>query len=297
MLKVLLAFMIFSGVWFSFLLIKDYMNKKKARTLEKDSFTKLGIIGMIANFFDTLGIGSFAIETSLFKSLKVVEDKKIPGTLNVGCTIPTILEALIFMTVIEVDPVTLFSMLASAVLGALVGAEIVSKFNEKTIQLVMGTALLIVAAIMIAGQLKLFPVGGDAIGLTGIKLVAGIVGNFVFAALMTVGIGLYAPCMALIFALGMGPKAAFPIMMGSCAVLLPFSSYKFIKNGAYSSKAAVAITILGSAGVLIAAYLVKSLPLDTLKWVVVLVILYTSVLMFKSVKKIASRGEILENAA
>ncbi|MCT8976229.1 sulfite exporter TauE/SafE family protein [Clostridium sp. CX1] len=297
MLKVLLAFMIFSGVWFSFLLIKDYMNKKKARTLEKDSFTKLGIIGMIANFFDTLGIGSFAIETSLFKSLKVVEDKKIPGTLNVGCTIPTILEALIFMTVIEVDPVTLFSMLASAVLGALVGAEIVSKFNEKTIQLVMGTALLIVAAIMIAGQLKLFPVGGDAIGLTGIKLVAGIVGNFVFAALMTVGIGLYAPCMALIFALGMGPKAAFPIMMGSCAVLLPFSSYKFIKNGAYSSKAAVAITILGSAGVLIAAYLVKSLPLDTLKWVVVLVILYTSVLMFKSVKKIANRGEILENAA
>lgn len=297
MLKVLLAFMIFSGIWFSFLLIKDYMNKKKTRTLEKDSFTKLGIIGMIANFFDTLGIGSFAIETSLFKSLKVVEDKKIPGTLNVGCTIPTILEALIFMTVIEVDPVTLFSMLASAVLGALVGAEIVSKFNEKTIQLVMGTALLIVAAIMIAGQLKLFPVGGDAIGLTGIKLVAGIVGNFVFAALMTVGIGLYAPCMALIFALGMGPKAAFPIMMGSCAVLLPFSSYKFIKNGAYSSKAAVAITILGSAGVLIAAYLVKSLPLDTLKWVVVLVILYTSVLMFKSVKKIANRGEILENAA
>lgn len=297
MLKVLLAFMIFSGIWFSFLLIKDYMNKKKTRTLEKDSFTKLGIIGMIANFFDTLGIGSFAIETSLFKSFKVVEDKKIPGTLNVGCTIPTILEALIFMTVIEVDPVTLFSMLASAVLGALVGAEIVSKFNEKTIQLVMGTALLIVAAIMIAGQLKLFPVGGDAIGLTGIKLVAGIVGNFVFAALMTVGIGLYAPCMALIFALGMGPKAAFPIMMGSCAVLLPFSSYKFIKNGAYSSKAAVAITILGSAGVLIAAYLVKSLPLDTLKWVVVLVILYTSVLMFKSVKKIANRGEILENAA
>lgn len=284
MLKIILSFMILSCIWYSFLLTKDYIKKKKDNTLEKESFVKLGLIGMVANFFDTLGIGSFAIETSFFKNLKLIEDKKLPGTLNVANTIPTTLEAIIFMTVVKVDPLTLFSMLASAVLGAVVGAKVVSKFEEKTIQISMGMALLVVAALMIAGQLNLFPIGGNDIGLTGVKLAIGIIGNFIFGTLMTIGIGLYAPCMALVFALGMGAKAAFPIMMGSCALLMPFSSYEFIKNGAYSTKASAAIAIFGSIGVLVAAYVVKSLPLNVLKWVIVCVIVYTSTVMFKSSK-------------
>lgn len=282
MLKFVLGFMVISGIWLIIVLTKEYLRKKKEGTLEEESFIKLGLIGMLANFFDTLGIGSFAIETSLFKNLKVIEDVKLPGTLNVANTIPIIFEALIFMTAVKVDPITLFSMLAAAAIGAVVGAGFVSRFQEKTIQVCMGIALIAVAGLMVAGQLKLFPVGGDAVGLTGIKLAIGIIGNFVFGALMTIGIGLYAPCMALVFALGMGPTAAFPIMMGSCAVLMPFASYKFIKNGAYSTKASMSITILGSIGVLIAAYIVKSLPLNILKWVVVCVIIYTSAMMFKS---------------
>ena len=221
---------------------------------------------------------------------------KMPGTLNVANTIPILFEALIFMTAIKVDPVTLFSMLAAAAIGAVVGAEFVSKFEEKTIQICMGIALIAVAGLMVAGQLKVFPVGGDAVGLTGVKLAIGIIGNFVFGALMTIGIGLYAPCMALVFALGMSPKAAFPIMMGSCAILMPFASYKFIKNGAYCTKASVAVTILGSIGVLFAAYVVKSLPLDVLKWVVVGVILYTSAMMFNSAKVNKSpKEEVVES--
>lgn len=284
MLKFILSFMIASSIWLMVIITKDYLKKKKEGTLEKGSFIKLGLIGMLANFFDTLGIGSFAIETSFFKNLKLVDDVKLPGTLNVANTIPTILEAIIFMTVIEVEPITLICMLVAAIAGAVVGAEIVSKFEERTIQICMGLALIAVAGLMVAGQLKLFPVGGDAVGLTGIKLIIGIIGNFIFGALMTVGIGLYAPCMALVFALGMGPKVAFPIMMGSCAILMPFASYKFIKNGAYSTKASMSIAILGSVGVLVAAYIVKSLPLNILKWVVVCVIIYTSAIMFKSAK-------------
>ncbi|AKN33667.1 permease [Clostridium carboxidivorans P7] len=294
MLKIVLGFMIISALGFIAVLIKDYIKKKNDGALEEGSFIKFGLIGMLANFFDTLGIGSFAIETSLFKNLKMVEDKKLPGTLNVANTIPTMTEALIFMTVIKVDAVTLFSMLAAAVLGAVVGAKIVSRFNEKTIQVAMGVSLVVVALLMVAGLLNLYPVGGDATGLTGAKLVIGIIGNFVFGALMTVGIGLYAPCMALVFALGMGPKVAFPIMMGSCALLMPFSSYQFIKSGAYSSKASVSIAVLGTVGVLIAAYIVKSLPLNVLKWVVTCVIIYTSSMMFKSARtsrKIAVEAE------
>lgn len=282
MLKILLGITLIIGIIFTVTLARDYIRKSKEGTLEKGSFLISGIIGIIANFFDTLGVGSFAIETSLFKNLKLVDDKKIPGTLNVGATIPTIVEALIFLTVVEVEPVTLICMILAAIAGALVGAGIISKLNEKAVQASMGIALIAIAFLMVAGLLNLFPVGGNAIGLTGTKLVIGMVGNFIFGGLNTLGIGLYAPCMALIFALGMDPKIAFPIMMGSGALLLPFASFKFIKSETHSTKTSTAINICGPIGVLIAAYLVKTLPLNTLKWLVVCVVLYTSFTMFKS---------------
>jgi uncharacterized membrane protein YfcA len=296
MLQLILAFMLLSGLYFMILLTKDYSKKKKQGTLEEGSFIKISIIALLADFFDTLGIGSFAIETSFFKNLNIVEDKKLPGTLNVGGTIPTIIEALIFMTSIHVEPVTLFSMIIASVVGATVGAEIVSKFDEKTIQISMGISLLVVAILMVSKQLHFFPMGGDASGLKGMMLLIGVAGNFILGALMTIGIGLYAPCMALVFALGMGPKVAFPIMMGSCALLMPFASYKFIKNGTYSTKASMYMTILGSIGVLFAAYIVKSLPLNILMWLVVCVVIYTSVMMFKSAK-INNANKIVEEPA
>lgn len=297
MLKVLLAAILVTGVIFLFVLVKDYMNKSKQGELGNESFLTSGLVGMVANFFDTLGIGSFAIETSLFKNLKLVGDKKIPGTLNVGATIPTVCEALIFLTVVQVEPITLISMILAAVAGALIGAGIISKLNEKAVQGSMGLALVCIALIMIAGQLNLFPVGGNAIGLSGGKLIIGIIGNFIFGALNTLGIGLFAPCMALVFALGMDPKVAFPIMMGSGAILLPFASFKFIKEGAHAPKTSLAINIMGPIGVLVAAYLVKSLPLATLKWLVIGVVLYTAFIMYKSFKSNKNKTSELEKSA
>lgn len=297
MLKILLAAILITGVIFLFVLLKDYMNKSKQGELGNESFLTSGLIGMVANFFDTLGIGSFAIETSLFKNLKLVGDKKIPGTLNVGATIPTVCEALIFLTVVQVEPITLISMILAAVAGALIGAGIISKLNEKAVQGSMGLALVCIALIMIAGQLNLFPVGGNAIGLSGGKLIIGIIGNFIFGALNTLGIGLFAPCMALVFALGMDPKVAFPIMMGSGAILLPFASFKFIKEGAHAPKTSLAINIMGPIGVLVAAYLVKSLPLATLKWLVIGVVLYTAFIMYKSFKSNKNKTSELEKSA
>lgn len=297
MLKVLLATILVTGVIFLFVLVKDYMNKSKQGELGNESFLTSGLVGMVANFFDTLGIGSFAIETSLFKNLKLVGDKKIPGTLNVGATIPTVCEALIFLTVVQVEPITLISMILAAVAGALIGAGIISKLNEKAVQGSMGLALVCIALIMIAGQLNLFPVGGNAIGLSGGKLIIGIIGNFIFGALNTLGIGLFAPCMALVFALGMDPKVAFPIMMGSGAILLPFASFKFIKEGAHAPKTSLAINIMGPIGVLVAAYLVKSLPLATLKWLVIGVVLYTAFIMYKSFKSSKNTTSELKESA
>ncbi|WDV46817.1 sulfite exporter TauE/SafE family protein [Clostridiaceae bacterium M8S5] len=267
--------------WFSVVFGKDFM-KNKNNLNPKNSWVKVTIIGFITDFFDTLGIGCFAPTTALFKGMKQVDDRVLPGTLNVAHTIPVVLEAFIFIKVIEVDSLTLISMLAAAAFGAYAGAGIVSKMDEKKVQLFMAVALLITVCLMVAGQLGLMPGGGDAIGLSGGKLVIAVVGNFILGALMTAGIGLYAPCMALIYVLGLSSKIAFPIMMGSCAFLMPVASVKFVKEGAYDKRAALGVTIGGIVGVIIAAYIVKELPLNVLKWLVDAVILYTSFTLFKS---------------
>jgi uncharacterized membrane protein YfcA len=242
-------------------------------------------IGFVTNFFDTLGIGSFAPTTSFFKFTKYVEDKLIPGTLNVGHSLPTITEALIFITVVEVAPLTLVSMMVAATLGAVLGAGIVSKLPVRKIRLGLGGALLLVALAMLTGLLNLYPTGGSALALTGVKLIVAVAVSFILGSLMTIGIGIYAPCMALVYALGMNPRAAFPIMMGSAAFLMPWAGLKFIRESAYDPKASFGLTSLGVIAVLIAAFIVKSLPLTVLKWVVVVVILYTSSMMFRSVFK------------
>ena len=285
MVKIVFGILLLLVAYFAFLFFTDYAKASKEGKLEKSNFLALGAVGFVTNFFDTLGIGSFAPTTALLKNFKLSEDRTLPGTLNVACTIPVAIEALIFITVIKVDPVTLFSMLAAATVGAVVGAGVVSKLPEKVIQLGMGVALIIVAGLMLAGQLKLMPAGGTAIGLTGGKLIVAVIGNFILGALMTLGIGLYAPCMALVFALGMSPKVAFPIMMGSCAFLMPAASAKFVKEGAYDRKASMAITIFGTIGVFIAAYIVKELPLKILTWLVIVVIFYTAAMMFRSASK------------
>lgn len=285
MVRIVLGILLVLVLYFSFVFFKDYAKASKEGKIEKTNFFALGAVGFITNFLDTLGIGSFSPTTALLKGFKLSEDKVMPGTLNVACTIPVVVEALVFITVIKVEPITLFALLIAATIGAVIGAGFVSKLDEKVIQLGMGIALIVVAIIMFAQQLNFMPSGGDAIGLTGTKLIAAVIGNFILGALMTLGIGLYAPCMALVFALGMSPKVAFPIMMGSCAFLMPAAASKFIKEGAYDRKASMAINIFGTIGVLVAAYIVKSLPLNILKWLVIVVILYTSVLMFRSVAK------------
>ncbi|MEI7589265.1 MAG: sulfite exporter TauE/SafE family protein, partial [Chitinophagia bacterium] len=242
-------------------------------------------IGFLVNFFDVLGIGAFAPQTALLKFTKQTSDKLIPGTMNVANTLPVLIQAIIFIKVIEVEPITLIVMFLTAMGGAIIGASIVAKLSENKIRLTMSIALLITAVFMLANKLHLIHGEGVAIGIHGWKLVIAAAVNFILGAMMTAGVGLYAPCMALVFLLGLSPQVAFPIMMGSCAFLMPPASYKFIKSGAYNRKAAIGMAIPGIIAVLIAAFIVKSLPLDTLRWLVICIILYTSITMFLSAVK------------
>ena len=239
-------------------------------------------VGAITNFLDTLGIGSFATTTALFRGFKMVPDRIIPGTLNAGHTLPTVTQAFFYIAVIPVDVVTLISMIAAAVAGAWLGAGIVAGWSKRNVQIGMGAALLAAAIFFTMRNLGLFPAGSDAIGVSGIKLVIAIAGNFLLGALMSLGIGLYAPCMILVSLLGMSERTAFPIMMGSCAFLMPVGSLKFIKERAYSLRVALGLALGGIPGVIVAAKLVSNLDLTTVRWLVIVVVLYTALTMLYS---------------
>ncbi len=239
-------------------------------------------VGFVTNFFDSLGIGSFAPTTSLFKLLRLVPDERIPGTLNVGHTPGTVAQAFIFIAIVQVEMATLAGLIAAAVAGAWLGAGVVAGLPRRQVQLGMGLALLVAAALFSLANLGLVPGGGEALGLSGARLGLALCGNFVLGALMTLGIGLYAPCMILISLLGMNPIAAFPIMMGSCAFLMPIGGLRFLAKDSYSLRPALGLTLGGVPGVLIAAFIVKSLRIQTLRWMVAAVVVYTAWAMLSS---------------
>ena len=240
------------------------------------------LVGFATNFFDALGIGSFATTTAIFRGLRMVPDRIIPGTLNVGHTLPTVVQAFIFTKLIPVDVLTLISMIAAAVLGAWLGAGMVAKWPKRKVQIGMGLALLAAAVFMFMRQMNLFPPGSEEIGVRGTKLAMAIGGNFVLGALMTLGIGLYAPCMILVGLLGMSEKTAFPIMMGSCAFLMPVGSLRFIREQSYSLKPALGLAVGGVLGSYIAAKFFESLDIRTVRWLVIAVVVYTAVTMLIS---------------
>lgn len=276
-LKVVLGVM--SGLFGAYYL-KDALTNRPS--FSDKPWTGLLGTGFVTNFLDTLGIGSFAQQTAIFKIFRLVDDRMIPGTLNVGNTFATVAQAFIFMKAVPVDPVTLVSMSAAAPLGAILGAGIVVKMSRRKIRLGMGIGLMVVSLFILAGLLNLLPLGGNAIGLTGWKLVAVIVMSFIFGALQTIGVGFYAPCMAMVFTFGMDPKTAFPIMMTATAMLMAAGASKFIREQVYDRKVSLALTISGVLGVFLAAYVVRSLQIEVIKWLVCGVVFYTSITMFSA---------------
>jgi uncharacterized membrane protein YfcA len=271
----------FVGVWTNVLMAARRSpggSQSPATDTRVPSALDLGI-GAVTNFLDTLGIGSFATTTAIFRLWRLVPDRIIPGTLNAGHTLPTVVQAFIYTSVIPVDVLTLFSMITAAVLGAWLGAGVVACWPKRKVQIGMGAALLAAAVFMLMKQLSLFPPGSEEIGVHGAKLALAVGGNFLLGALMTLGIGLYAPCMILVSLLGMSERTAFPIMMGSCAFLMPVGSLRFIRERCYSLPSALGLAIGGIPGVLVAAYIVKSLDLGTVRWLVIAVVIYTAVTM------------------
>jgi uncharacterized membrane protein YfcA len=250
----------------------------------RPTFAAAGV-GALTSFLDTLGIGSFAPTTALFKLFHIVKDELIPGTLNVGLAASGVAEASLFVKSIVIDPWLLASTLASSVLGAWLGAGVVSRLPRRAIQIGMGIALLIAATVFTAVAFGKLPGGGDALALSGWRFAVAVGVCFGLGALMTLGIGLYAPCMITLALLGMTPIAAFPIMMGCCALLQPVAGVRFLETRRMDFSASLSMTLAGLFGVAVAYFIVKSLPLEYLRGVVILVVTYAALAMLYSAKR------------
>ncbi|HEX8233169.1 MAG TPA: TSUP family transporter [Caulobacteraceae bacterium] len=239
-------------------------------------------LGAVTNFFDTLGIGSFAPTTAWMKLRRMVPDAFFPATLNSGHALPTVAQALIFINLVKVDPWLLAACIAAAVIGAIAGAPVVVRLPVRVVQAVVGLALLLAAGLYAAANLHLMPGGGQALNLPPALFAVAVGAHFILGALMTFGIGLYAPSLILLSLLGLNPVAAFPVMMGACAFLMPASGMRFVRTDRIDLRVVLGLALGGIPAVLLAALVVKSLPLEALRWGVVVVVLYAAVLLLVS---------------
>jgi uncharacterized membrane protein YfcA len=239
-------------------------------------------IAFATNFFDTLGIGSFATTTAVFRLFGLVPDELIPGTIIVGDALPVLTQALLFISVVAVDPWQLSALIFVCVCGGWIGAGIVASLSRRAVQLGLGSALLVGAVFMVFTLLGWFPAGGSALAFTPRAFAIALVVNFVLGALLTLGIGNYAPSLVVFSLLGMNLTAAFPIMMGSGAFVATVAGVRFIGAGRFERRLAFALTVGGIPGVVAAVWLVKSLPLDALRVLVLLVVTYTSFTLLRS---------------
>ena len=264
----------------------------KKRHLHERPTAADGAIGFVTNFLDTLGIGSYAQITALFKLRGKPADELIPGTMNVGSTIPTFLSTLWFVSTVMIDPVLLACMVASAGAGAWLGAGIVSRMPRRSIQLFMGTALLIAACFFIRANLGMSAPTGTAMDLNGWRFVVAVAVNFALGALMCVGIGNYAPSMVLLALLGMHPIAAYPVMMASDGVLIPVASMGFVRSGRFAHGPAIGLIAGGAIGTICAFPLVDAISshLSLMRWFVTVVIIYAAVSMLRSAYKESGNG-------
>lgn len=260
---------------FSIFIAKDVLKNKFESSA---NWIISGAIGGIAYFFDTLGIGSFATSTAMLRSFKQVPDSLLPGCLNVACVIPTTLEAFIFLSFVETDYATLIFLVSASMVGSWIGAKIVSRLPENAIRVGIALALFFTASFMILKHLHLLPIstGMDTTGLSGFRLYLAMVGSFFVGSFMTIGVGNFAPMLAMAGLLDMDTKAMFPIMMSVAALGGAVAGIKFISTGKYHRKSTIAMIIISIFGVLGAAYIVKELPMHILNWVVVFIIYYTA---------------------
>jgi uncharacterized membrane protein YfcA len=285
---VILLFIVLVNSLFALRFLSDVIKHRASLHAETGNPLYLAISAPIIFFLSALGISDFAVSTILYRMKKVVSDEKLPGTLNTQCVIPVAVMAFAFISVIQVDIVTLVVCIVAQVIGAYFGPRLVVKLAAKTIRKFISVGLLMAAVFIVASKCNWLPAGGTAVGLSGTKLGIAALCFCFFGVVNNIGIGTFPLGMATVYALGMNPAVAFPILMGAATFSIPIGSMEFIKYGQYSRKITLYTAIFGVLGVLVGVSLVKELEISMLQSLVAVILLYSGISMlmqeFKAAK-------------
>lgn len=278
MLIALLVPLAIAVVFYTVVLVRAALKRRATPSLEAVA------LGAVANFFDTLGIGSFAPTMAWFKLRKMVPDRLIPCVMIVGYSLPAMAQAVIFLIIlgVSVDPALLAGCVVATMLGALLGAPLVVRSPVRLVQVLVGLGLLCAAAFYALANLKLMPGGGTASSLPLPLMIAAIAANFGFGVLLNFGVGNYAPTLAMFSLMGMDPRLCFPIMAGGAAMAAAGAGARHISIGKVDLRIAIGLTLGGIPAVFIAAFVVKSMPVETLRWLVVVVVVYAAIVIFRA---------------
>jgi uncharacterized membrane protein YfcA len=257
------------------------------------------VLGAVTNFFDTLGIGSFAPTTAWLKFRKLVPDRMIPCTMLVGHTPPSMAQGFIFLILLGVfvDPVLLVGSVIALLMGGLLGAPLVARTRIWIVQLVVGQALVLAAAMYLLANLHMMPGGGTATGLSVSWMIVAIVANFIFGILLNFGVGNYAPTLVMLSLMGMDPRLCFPIMAAGAGLCGAGASVRHITMGSIDFRIVLGLTIGGIPAVFVAAFVVKSMSVEMLRWLVIVVVLYAAAVMLRSALAGRKEGEVPPDCA
>jgi len=278
MLIALLVPLILAILLFTVILLRSAIARRAAPNPEA------ALVGAIVSFFDTLGIGSFAPTAAWLKFRRLVPDRLIPQTMLVGLTPPSMAESIVFLILLGVlvDPALLIGCVIALLMGGIVGVPLVTRARVWVVQLIVAIALVLAAIAYAMTNLHLFPGGGTASSLPLGLMIVAIVANFLFGVLVNFGVGNFAPTLVMFSLMGMDPRYAFPIMAGGAALTGTAASIRHIQIGQIDLRIVLGLAIGGIPAVLVAAFIVKTMPLEILRWLVFVVVLYAAAVMFRA---------------
>ncbi|HZZ69736.1 MAG TPA: sulfite exporter TauE/SafE family protein [Phenylobacterium sp.] len=287
MLTALLFVLAVGVVGFAFVLVRGALTSGTAAPTAESV-----AVGAAVNFFDTLGIGSFAPTLTWLRLRAKLPDRLIPCTMIVACTLPTMLQAAIFLVLlgVHVDMGLLAAYTVALLAGGLVGQRLVVRVQVWIVQAVVALALVIAAGLYALANLHLMPAGGLATSLPAPLAVTAVAASFVMGVLLNFGIGHYAPSLLMLSLMGMDPKLAFPIMASGGALAAAVISSRHVVAKVADLRIVIGFLLGGVPGVLIAAFVVKDMPVAWLRWLVIVVVLYTAAVVARDAVKAYRQG-------
>ena len=276
-----------------------YLLRSAARAGQIRPRAEALLLGAVTNFFDTLGIGSFAPSIAWIRFRRLVPDRVIPLTIIGGYTVPAIIQALIFLTLlgVKIDPRLLLLCIIAMVIGGVVGVPIATRAPIRVVQGTVGLALLTAGFFYSLANLGLMPAGGTATGLPIHWAIVTVAVHFVFGVLACFGVGNYAPTLAMLSLMGMDPRLAFPIMASAASFAGVATAARSIHLVKLDYRIVLGLALGAIPAVLVAAFIVKEMPMTMLRWLVVVVVAYAGgTLLLSATRSIAPAPDLVETA-